>query len=125
MNRAILLAALAAALLLTGCATKKYTKNEVSAAEARVTDRVDRQIGDVETQVERNQTRIDRNEQSIDAASKTAQEALERALEAGKLAEGKLLYETVMASDAVKFEFEKADLGDEARAFLDAARETP
>jgi len=53
-------------------------------------------------------------------ASKTAREALDRAMAAGKLAEGKLLYETVLSDDKVKFGFDKAELSADAKAALDA-----
>ena len=45
---------------------------------------------------------------------------LERAQAAGKLAEGKLLYETVLSDDKVKFGFDSVNLTDEAKAALDA-----
>jgi outer membrane protein OmpA-like peptidoglycan-associated protein len=50
--------------------------------------------------------------------SKTAQEALERAVAAGKLAEGRLLYELTLTDDRVRFAFDKADLGEESKAAL-------
>jgi outer membrane protein OmpA-like peptidoglycan-associated protein len=52
--------------------------------------------------------------------SRTAQEALRRAQEAGKLAEGKLLYESVLTDDKVKFGFDVAELSPEAKSALDA-----
>lgn len=52
--------------------------------------------------------------------SRTANEALERALAAGKLAEGKLLYEVVLTDDSLRFEFDSAQLSDEAKKALDA-----
>ena len=120
--RLLLLPMLGASLLLGGCATKKYTRAEVNAAEGRVNERVD----GVQTQVEENQTAIRGNQRSIEAnkseiqaTSKTAQDALDRAVAAGKLAQGKFLYETVLSNDAVKFAFEKADLTDDAKAVLD------
>lgn len=117
---------LAVGALLTGCATKKYVKTETGAIHSRVDD--------VEAQVEENQQRLDRHEGQIQAAdskaeganqaavqaSKTAQEALDRATEAGKLAEGKLLYETVLSDDKVKFGLDRSTLSDEAKAALDA-----
>ena len=54
------------------------------------------------------QTRIKEHDEQIATASRTAQEALQRAQEAGKLAEGKLLYETVLSDDKVKFGFDKS-----------------
>src|SRR4029078_4749158 len=52
--------------------------------------------------------------------SQTAQEALQRAIDAGKLAEGKLLYETVLTDDKVRFGFNRAELSPEAKATLEA-----
>ncbi len=94
-----------------GCATKKYVRGETQAVHTRVDD--------VEGQVEEAQTRIGRNEQAIGEASRTAQDALQRATEAGKLAEGKLLYETVLTDEKVKFGFDVAELSPEAKAALD------
>lgn len=94
-----------------GCATKKYVRGETQAVHTRVDG--------VEGQVEEAQTRIGRNEQAIGEASRTAQDALQRATEAGKLAEGKLLYETVLTDEKVKFGFDVAKLSPEAKAALD------
>lgn len=123
----LMIAVLAAALAQWGCATKKYTRTQVSEAEMRVTERVDGQVNDLQTQIESNQTEIGRNSQAIErneeataAASKTAKDALDRALAAGKLAEGKFLYETVLSNDDVRFGFENATLSDDAKAALDS-----
>lgn len=61
----------------------------------------------------------DAHESPLAEPSKTAQEALQRAIEAGKLAEGKLLYEEVLTDDKVKFGFDASDLSPEAKAALD------
>lgn len=108
----------AAVLLTAGCATKSYVQQEIKTVNDRV--------GTVETQVEETQTKLTDHEAKLAAnakaaenASQTAREALERAVAAGKLAEGKLLYETVLSDDKIKFGFNKAELSDEARAALD------
>jgi peptidoglycan-associated lipoprotein len=113
MRKNVLLIALAliAALAVTGCATKKYVREETGAVGTRVDE--------VQGQVEEAQTRLDTHEQRIGETSKTAQEALQRAIDAGKLAEGKLLYETVLTDDKVKFGFDTSDLSPEAEAALD------
>ena len=103
--------ALIVALGVTGCATKKYVRQETGA----VGQRVDQVSG----QVEEAQTRLDTHERQIGETSKTAQEALQRAIDAGKLAEGKLLYETVLTDDKVKFGFDTSDLSPEAEAAID------
>jgi peptidoglycan-associated lipoprotein len=102
----------------TGCATKKYVRQETQAVHTRVDG--------VETSVEQAQTRMDQQDQhlaqtdrNVTEASRTAQEALQRATEAGKLAQGKLLYETVLTDEKVKFGFDKKELSPEARAALD------
>ena len=106
-------ALVAAGLVLagTGCATKRFVGGEV----AKVHDRV----SGVESQVEAAQVRLDDHEKKIGATSRTAQEALDRAVAAGKLAEGKFLYETVLTDDEVKFGFNQAQLTGTAQAALD------
>ena len=99
------------ALSATGCATKKYVRQETGAVGTRVDE--------VQGQVEEAQTRLDTHEKQIGETSKTAQEALQRAMEAGKLAEGKLLYETVLTDEKVKFGFDTSDLSPEAKAAID------
>ena len=64
-------------------------------------------------------TAIEGQDARIGEASGTAQEALERAMAAGKLAEGKFLYETVLSDDRVRFEFNRAELSPEAEMALD------
>jgi peptidoglycan-associated lipoprotein len=121
MNRKpwIVSVALVAALVgTTGCATKKYVKQETGTVNTRVDE--------VQGQVEQNQTRLNTHdktlaahEQKMGEISQTAQDALRRAQEAGKLAEGKFLYETVLTDDKVKFGFDTSDLSPEARSALD------
>ena len=105
-----------AGLLATGCATKKYVGEQVGAEEARTNEKV----AGVQGQVEQTQMKLKEHDERITATSKTAQDALDRAMAAGKLAEGKFLYETVLSDDKVKFSFNKADLSDDAKVALDA-----
>jgi outer membrane protein OmpA-like peptidoglycan-associated protein len=99
------------ALAATGCATKKYVRQETGAVGSRVDQ--------VEGQVEEAQGTLQQHDTRITQASQTAEEALQRAKEAGKLAEGKLLYETVLTDEKVKFGFDTSDLSPEAKAALD------
>jgi len=115
----------AAVIATSGCATKKYVKEETAAVGTRVDQ--------VEGNVEKAQSRLDDHERKIgdvgkaanaaqmsaNEASKTAQEALQRAQEAGKLAQGKLLYETVLTDDKVKFGFNASKISEGAQAALD------
>ena len=107
----------------TGCATKKYVRNETTGVETRAEEHMTA----LETQIEDAQNRLQNHDQAlteqgieIEKASGTALDALERAKAAGKLAEGKLLYEVVLNSDKVTFPFEKADLTDSSKEALDA-----
>lgn len=103
--------ALIVAMSATGCATKKYVRQETGAVGTRVDN--------VQGQVEEAQTRLNTHERQIGETSKTAQEALQRAMDAGKLAEGKLLYETVLTDEKVKFGIDAAELSSESQAALD------
>ena len=58
-----------------------------------------------------------------DTVSSTASEALQRAIAAGKLAEGKLLYEAVLSEELTQFPAYKADLSDSAKEALMAFAE--
>ncbi|WP_374575400.1 OmpA family protein [Phenylobacterium sp.] len=102
-NKSVLIAGalLLGAVSLGGCATKKY---------------VNEQVGAVDTRVSAHDTRI----ADLD---KTSREALERATAAGKLAEGKFLYEVVLSDDSVKFPLNKWALSPEAQSRLDALAE--
>ena len=111
MKLCVVALSLAALVGTTGCATKKYVKQETGAVNTRVDD--------VQGQVEQAQTRLNQHDQQIGDVSKTAQDALRRAQEAGKLAEGKFLYETVLTDDKVKFGFDTADLSPEGQAAID------
>src|SRR5262245_28820718 len=111
--------ALALALLATaGCATKKYVKQETGAVSTRVDD-VQSQVEDTQTRLNDTNNRLANTDQKVGQVSQTAQEALQRAMDAGKLAEGKLLYETVLTDEKVRFGFNRSELSSEAKAALD------
>src|SRR5678816_1668786 len=111
----VVAAAATLALVASGCATKKYVAGEVAGVNTRV-DGVQTQVEDAQTKLKDHEGRISQNSSATAAASKTAQEALDRAVAAGKLAEGKFLYETVLSDDKVKFGFDKAELSAEAKS---------
>jgi len=110
--------ALAALVGTTGCATKKYVKQETGAVDTRVTE-VQGQVEQAQTRLNTHEQTLGQHEQKIGEISKTAQEALDRAQAAGKLAQGKFLYETVLTDEKVKFGFDTSDLSPEAQAALD------
>lgn len=102
-------------MVVTGCASKKYVTKEVAGLDAASSQRMD----GIETQVEQNQSRLDQQEAGMGEISQTAQEALERAIAAGKLAEGKFLYETIFSDDQFKFGFNESQLTPTATQALD------
>lgn len=117
MRRASIITLAILAVLATGCATKKYVGQEVGAVNTRV-DEVETQVEEAQQGIRGNRQELERQGGEIQQTSKTAREALDRALAAGKLAEGKLLYEVALTDDKVRFAFDEAELGDEAKAIL-------
>ena len=100
MNRTMLIASAMAlgALSLGGCATKNFVRDQVATVN----------------------TRVDATDQHVTAVEGTAKDALDRAMAAHKLAEGKFLYSEVLSDDSMKFRVNKYDLSPEATARLDA-----
>jgi len=82
-------ALLVSMVALGGCATKGFVRDQVAV--------VDQKVVVAEGTLQQHSAQI----QQLD---RTAQEALQRATAAGKLAEGKFLYQQVLADDSVKFE---------------------
>jgi outer membrane protein OmpA-like peptidoglycan-associated protein len=105
-----------AVLVVAGCATKKWVRTEVGGSETRTEERIDL----IKSQIEDTQKEVESQGEMIGEVSTTAQEALDRAIAAGKLAEGKLLYERVLSGDKVRFDFDRSELSDEAKSELDA-----
>lgn len=118
MPRIFMLTVLWAALAaLSGCATEEWVRGYVGEQLKPVNGRVDAVEGSVGERF-RNTTAglaaVNQRLDGVDAtlkdhdariteASRNAREALDRAMAAGKLAEGKLVYETVMTDDSLKF----------------------
>jgi outer membrane protein OmpA-like peptidoglycan-associated protein len=98
---AITVAALAVGL--GGCATKDYVNEHVAAVDARVTA---------------TQGQVDRHEAHLTQLDQSTKDALDRATAAGKLAEGKFLYEMVLSDDSVKFPVDSSKLSSEAEQRL-------
>jgi len=112
-----------AGLALTGCATKKFVNEQVAASDKVTATK----IGEVQTSVEANQKAVSDLQakdadlqKQISALSDTAKDALKRAQEAGVLAKGDFLWETVLTDENVKFGFNKAELTPEGKAAMDA-----
>lgn len=111
---------------VTGCATRGFVRDEVDTAEERNTERVElikAQIEETQLQVEEQGNEIAAQGDEITEVSATAQEALDRAVAAGKLAEGKLLYEKVLDTDKLRFAVDVVELSQEAMDELDVFSE--
>ena len=104
---------------LTACASKKYVGEEVAKSSAAT----EKRINDVESQVEATQTKVKTHDAKLAELDTATRQALERAQEAGKLAEGKFVYSLVLSDDAAKFRVNKYELSDEAKQALNAFAE--
>ena len=93
----------AGSLTLGGCATQKYVRT---------------QVGVVDAKVQSQQGALQTHETRLGELDRTTREALQRADAAGKLAEGKFLYEMVLSDDSVKFPASGAELSAEAKTRL-------
>ena len=103
-------AVMVGAVGMSGCATKSFVREQV----AGVDQKVDAQGNRIDAQG----NRLDQDDQQLAGLDRTSREALERAQAAGKLAEGKFLYQMVLSDDSVKFPVDRASLSPEAQARL-------
>ncbi|MGQ9862815.1 MAG: OmpA family protein [Thiobacillaceae bacterium] len=91
---------------------ERLTRNEQALATAGD------QIAQALTALKQQDERLARNEAEDARISATAREALERAMAAGKLAEGKLVYETVMTEVFLGYRPYRTELSDAAKQAL-------
>jgi outer membrane protein OmpA-like peptidoglycan-associated protein len=103
----------------TACASKPYVTEEIAKNSAAT----DKRINDVESQVEATQTKVKAHDAKLTELDSATRQALERAQQAGKLAEGKFIYSLVLSDDATKFPVNKYELSKEAQEQLDAFAE--
>src|SRR5262245_36759467 len=101
---------------LTACASKPYVSEEIAKSSAAT----DKRINDVESQVEATQTKVKAHDTKLTELDSATRQALERAQQAGKLAEGKFVYSLVLSDDAAKFPVNKYELSPEAQEQLNA-----
>jgi len=106
----------------TGCATKKYVLGEVAS--------LDQKVEGMEGTIEENQKRIkEHDERLVTLGSLITQNQSEMSQQKSELdgkidevkrfAQGKLILQEVLRNEEAKFEFNSADLPDEAKAMLD------
>lgn len=124
MNR-LWLVTTVAVLAISGCATKDFVNEQVTGVNKRMdgqntelNSRIDKQGQELSRMYSGLDGRLNNQQSALDGTSKTAKEALERAVAAGKLAEGKFMYETTLSSQ-IAFPFEGNVLTETARNALD------
>lgn len=129
MNKTAL-ALIVAAFATTGCATKDYVHDYVDGRVTPVNKRVDGMEGrvvangagiqELNRRADSADTTLKDHAALIDGLSRSAREALDRANTAGKLAEGKLMYEVVMSDDSLRFSLAGDQLSKSTKHQLDA-----
>lgn len=90
----------AVAVAASGCATQSYIDESLAGLESRLGARLDSQ------------------DARINELSETSRQALERATDAGKLAQGKFLYTVLFTDDGVTFDTNQSALTDNAQSRL-------
>ena len=103
-------AALVAAFAVTGCATEKYVNTHVAAVDEKITN--------TQSTADQQKARIAEHDAMMARLDRTTREALQRAEAAGKLAEGKFLFNVTLQDDGFKFGFDKYQLSDDEKAKL-------
>jgi outer membrane protein OmpA-like peptidoglycan-associated protein len=111
------------AIIALGCASKKFVQAEVQKMNTDVSTRLENVQKDVEQSQEEIKTLHTKDadiEAQMATLSQTSKDAMSRALDAEKLAQGKFLYEVTLSDDKVHFGSNKYALPEEAKAALDA-----
>jgi len=80
----------------SGCATRSYVDEKVTGLQSRLDEQATR----------------------IDQLTQTSQQALERARDAGVLAQGKFLYTVVLTQDGITFDTDQSTLSDTVQSQL-------
>ena len=121
-NRTVLLIGLLTAvglLLVPGCATKKFVRQEAAA--------IDQKVEEIETAIEENQKRIREHDERLETLGSliTKQQDEIKGVdgkleEVRKVAQGKLIFKETLRNDQARFKFDSFELSAEAKAALDA-----
>ncbi len=111
-------AVLVGLLLVPGCATKKYVRQEAAA--------IDQKVQGIETAIEENQKRIKEHDERLATIGSLITEQQDQIKsvdgkieEVKKASQGKLLFKETLRNDQAKFKFASSEIGPEAKAALD------
>ena len=105
------------AVALSGCATRRYVEEEVGRVEV-FAQGTQAEVQRTQSEVQAAQAALATHDQRLAGLDTTTRQAMERALAAGKLAEGKFLYSVVLSDDSIKFPTNRHELSPEAQARL-------
>jgi peptidoglycan-associated lipoprotein len=105
------------AIALSGCATKDYVNQQVSAEDTKVAAN-QTALDQQKMTLEQQQAALNEHQTHLGQLDQATQDALGRATAAGKLAEGKFLYSMVLSDDSVKFPAASSKLSPEAQQRL-------
>jgi peptidoglycan-associated lipoprotein len=109
------LTALAAAVVLSACATSRSVDEKIAASQASTNQKIE----SVSSQVEDLQQKQQQTDVKLEQLSQSAQEALKRAQEAGVLAKGQVVFEQSFSEDRIKFKLNSYELDAAAKTALD------
>jgi outer membrane protein OmpA-like peptidoglycan-associated protein len=105
-------------ILVPGCATKKYVRQEAAA--------IDQKVEGVEAAIEENQKRIKQHDERLETLGSliTQQQDQLKGVdgkieEVRKATQGKLIFKETLKNDQARFKFDSSELGPEAKAALD------
>jgi outer membrane protein OmpA-like peptidoglycan-associated protein len=100
----------AGALGLGACASEKYVNAHVAVVDAKAQA--------TQGQVDAQQQALQAHDARLAQLDQTTRDAMQRAQDAGKQAEGKFVYTQVLSDDSVKFPLRSAKLSPEAQTRL-------
>ena len=109
-------------VLVPGCATKKYVRQETAT--------IDEKVVGIESAIEENQKRLKEHDERLTTLGslitqqrdeiKSVEGRIEGKIEeVRKAAQGKLLFKEILKNDQAKFKFDSFELGADAKAALD------
>lgn len=120
------IATLTIAAFTSGCATKEYVNEQIASANKRMdgqqadmSGKLDKHAREADGRYQEMDGRVGNLTSSLNNLSRTAQEALDRANAAGKLAEGKFMYETVL-SGQIAFKLNSSEMSVDGKKALDS-----
>ncbi len=109
-SSAIALVLAAGAISLGACATEKYVNEHVAVVDAKAQT--------AQGQIDAQQQALQTHDARLAQLDQTTRDAMQRAQDAGKQAEGKFVYTQVLSDDSVKFPAKSAKLSSEAQTRL-------